>query len=515
MKGCDQDYSIPSFFPSEEDFARGPLAYVESITQQASRWGLAHIVPPPSWDPPLALRDGCDGVRADTFQFGVRIQETSKLCRRHPGDFGFEAGPGKYTLSQFEDACRSFNRSHFGRTDPTIEDVEREFWRIVDGGEQEGHVEVMYGSDLDNSVHGSGFPLPPGLRMNTFEKNCIQHRMARHHSEDTLPDMEYRVSPWNVNNFSLHPRSVLSYLVEDKPDEDLVSGVMIPWVYIGSTFSAFNWHIEDHGLYSVNYLHCGAEKVWYCCPGDQSSKFEQAMQEALPHLFKACPGLLCRLVTQMLPDWLRQRGVDVYRVVHTPRSFIITMPNSYHTGFNTGFNIAESCNFGALPWIAWSGKIAEKYASIPRQVSISHDKMLIGIIERCLDADLVMAAMHELQNRVEKLKKEWKSMHDSFGIPLGLGERRGTVGGRKQFWKDGGDSLILVSCQRTNPEAPSTSEADCAICLADLWLVGCFSDREKSTMTCLQHAAMLGASSEDLRISCHYTIDDLIDICRT
>ena len=41
---------------------------------------------------------------------------------------------------------------------------------------------------------------------------------------------------------------------------------------------------------------------------------------------------------------LQKRGVPVFRVVHEPGSFIVTMPNSYHAGFNCGFNVAEvSC----------------------------------------------------------------------------------------------------------------------------------------------------------------------------
>lgn len=37
----------------------------------------------------------------------------------------------------------------------------------------------------------------------------------------------------------------------------------------------------------------------------------------------------------------QKRGVPVYRVVHEPGSFIVTMPDAHHAGFNTGFNVAE------------------------------------------------------------------------------------------------------------------------------------------------------------------------------
>lgn len=50
---------------------------------------------------------------------------------------------------------------------------------------------------------------------------------------------------------------MLRYLV----GEELITGVMVPWLYVGSCLSAFCWHVEDHALYSVNYLHMGAPKV--------------------------------------------------------------------------------------------------------------------------------------------------------------------------------------------------------------------------------------------------------------
>ena len=39
----------------------------------------------------------------------------------------------------------------------------------------------------------------------------------------------------------------------------------VPWMYCGQLFAAFCWHVEDHYLYSINYMHHGAPKTW-CAP---------------------------------------------------------------------------------------------------------------------------------------------------------------------------------------------------------------------------------------------------------
>ena len=58
---------------------------------------------------------------------------------------------------------------------------------------------------------------------------------------------------------------------------------------------------------------------------------------------------------------LQARGVPVHRLKHYEGSFVITFPNAYHAGFNTGFNCAEAVNFGPPDWLPWGTDIAEKY----------------------------------------------------------------------------------------------------------------------------------------------------------
>ena len=77
--------------------------------------------------------------------------------------------------------------------------------------------------------------------------------------------------------------SVLRYVVGD----ELITGVMMPWLYVGSCMSAFCWHVEDHALYSINYLHKGAPKVCAACH----------------QLSTGCRVIGCLRVTSLMQMW--------------------------------------------------------------------------------------------------------------------------------------------------------------------------------------------------------------------
>ena len=47
-------------------------------------------------------------------------------------------------------------------------------------------------------------------------------------------------------------------------------------------------HSEDMDLHSINYLHYGAPKHWYCIPPEASERFEAWVKGMVPDCFRQC-----------------------------------------------------------------------------------------------------------------------------------------------------------------------------------------------------------------------------------
>ncbi|KAI9807198.1 MAG: hypothetical protein M1825_005916 [Sarcosagium campestre] len=346
----------------------------------------------------LLLCDGCDnGYHRDCLDEPVKTSPDNDWhcarCLVGTGEFGFEDG-GIYSLKQFQQKAHNFKENYFLPKMPfdpvlnckrpvTEDDVEREFWRLVESITET--VEVEYGADIHSTTHGSGFP--------SIEKQPLN---------------PYSTDPWNLNILPVHPESLFRHIKSD------ISGMTVPWLYVGMCFSTFCWHNEDHYTYSANYQHFGATKTWYGIPGEDAERFEDAMRQAVPELFETQPDLLFQLVTLLPPDQLKKAGVRVYALDQRAGQFVVTFPQAYHAGFNHGFNFNEAVNFAPQDWEPFGEAGVKRLQEFRRQPCFSHDELLLTAAARdttIKTAKWLAPALERLRDREIDQRREFVRMH--------------------------------------------------------------------------------------------------------
>lgn len=324
--------------------------------------------------------------------------------------YGYEEGKS-YSLDEYQRVADRFSEAWFqdSKSMPTASDIEREYWDIVQGGQKLVH--VHYGSDLDVQEHASGFPLNPSYKSPETKrwKETIKAKKKEKWVDRNSELM--RTIGWNLNN--LPYASVLKHLNQS------IAGVTRPMMYVGMLFSSFCWHTEDNWLYSINYVHKGAQKLWYGIPGSCATVFENAMKREFPERFELEPNLLHLLVTMLSPDKLKEYNVPVCTTVQNEGEFVITFPRAYHAGFNTGFNVAESVNFAVHDWLSWGHRASQEYR-FNRSSVFPFEEVLLNI---CLDADdiksaeVLNSANIEVKRMMEDIQKLMKIV-ESAGVNI-------------------------------------------------------------------------------------------------
>ncbi|KAJ7539157.1 hypothetical protein O6H91_11G079000 [Diphasiastrum complanatum] len=183
-------------------------------------------------------------------------------------------------------------------------------------------------------------------------------------------------SAWNLRYFARSPGSLLRFL----PDE--VPGVTSPMVYLGMLFSWFAWHIEDHELHSINYLHMGHPKTWYAVPSTAATPFEEVVRVTGYGAFldsRAALELLGAKTTIMSPEVLIAAGLPCCRLVQNAGEYVVTFPRAYHLGFSHGFNCGEAANFATPAWLTIAKDAALRRASMNHLPMLSHQQLLYSM----------------------------------------------------------------------------------------------------------------------------------------
>ena len=118
--------------------------------------------------------------------------------------------------------------------------------------------------------------------------------------------------------------------------------------------------------HSINYLHYGAPKTWYVVPPKYGHLMEKAARELFPNVASWCSNFMRHKTCLISPQQLDKYSIPYTKVIQEERCAIIVFPYAYHSGFNHGFNIAESTNFALERSVAFAYYlVVVKFISIP------------------------------------------------------------------------------------------------------------------------------------------------------
>lgn len=283
------------------------------------------------------------------------------------GYYGFQEDDSHYSRQQFKQMCRDFDSKIWakGEKPKDIYELECMFWERVDNIDLP--CTVKYGADIHNEAPGevTGFPtkdyVPPTI--------CA--------SPESLNEYGwYTQHPMNLINLPYAKGSLLALFGRR------ISGMTVPWIYIGSTFSTFCWHLEDQYTLSANYQHEGDPKVWYSIPEHGCEKFNHLMQQIAPDLFEKQPDLLHQLVTLIAPydKRFQEANIPCYKAIQHPGEYIVTFPKCYHSGFNTGYNFNEAVNFTINLWLPYGVEATHDYVRSRKQCVFDMWELMLNIL---------------------------------------------------------------------------------------------------------------------------------------
>uniref|UniRef100_A0A4W4G952 Protein Jumonji n=1 Tax=Electrophorus electricus TaxID=8005 RepID=A0A4W4G952_ELEEL len=247
-----------------------------------------------------------------------------------------------FSLTTFYRAARNTMNMCFSR-EPDTAEVEQEYWRLVET--KQCHVAVHCGR-VDTKTHGSGFPVG---KSEPFSKHG-----------------------WNLTVLSNNSGSVLRHL-------GAVPGVTIPWLNIGMVFSTSCWSRDQNSLPYIDYLHTGADCIWYCIPAEEKSKLDKVVHTLLQA--NGTPGLeMLEKNIMISPEVLRQEGVKVHRTVQRSGQFVVCFPGAFVSKVCCGYSVSETVHFATPEWMTLGYEAAKDLKRRRIEEPFSTEKLLCKIV---------------------------------------------------------------------------------------------------------------------------------------
>lgn len=304
--------------------------------------------------------------------------------------------------------------------------MEELFWSAMQRGVEGRHVIAPYGVDVEvegafdsngcayAEWYGEGKKKPKSSKRRRSASVKVEEDLE----ESSKADVKSEIRPVRTKEEPVirRPRSRAPFPVShvgNINDKGILRhmprmpGINHTMFYVGQMYSRFCWHVEDAFLNSVSYLHEGsAPKVWYAVPPSYAEQFEKYAAEnifsrRMQKEVGTAQHLLMNKTTTFNPRDIKRSGIDVYRVVHKPGSFVLTAPRAYHAGFNCGYNVAEAVNYANPAWFPVGRDAMNFMRSIVKPLCVPFEHLLFHEAKATRDA-IVAEKTQNIPSRLHK-----------------------------------------------------------------------------------------------------------------
>uniref|UniRef100_A0A671P4E1 Protein Jumonji n=1 Tax=Sinocyclocheilus anshuiensis TaxID=1608454 RepID=A0A671P4E1_9TELE len=265
--------------------------------------------------------------------------------------------------------------------EPGAAEVEQDYWRIVE--QRDCHVAVHYGK-VDTNTHGSGFPVG---KSEPFSKHG-----------------------WNLTVLPNNSGTILRHL-------GAVPGVTVPWLNIGMVFSTSCWSQDQNRLPYIDYLHTGADCIWYSIPAEEKTKLDKVVHTLLQA--NGTPGLeMLEKNVMISPEVLCREGIKVHRTVQKSGQFVVVFPGAFVSRVCCGYSVSETVHFATPQWVNLGYEAAKdlKYRHIAKPFSMEKLLYQIATAEAKRENRLVLSTISSLLKDLRNI--EMKQRQDLYEAGL-------------------------------------------------------------------------------------------------
>ena len=344
---------VPVFKPTWDQF-RDFNSFVTQIDAVGAVNGIVKIIPPSEW---------LEQVRVDPRQL-VDIKIRSAIEQVFHGSRGVYTQMNvtkskKYSVLDWKQLCDApQHRLPTGRAQKRPHDEEGTKDVVGNEDDELEQLAAVITSQKDKFPSSYNYPDFYSDVERAYWKN-ITFMPALYGADLKGTLFDSAQEHWNINRLN----NMLDLIDRRLP------GVNSPYLYFGMWKSTFAWHLEDMDLYSINYIHFGAPKQWYVIPPVHKDRFETVARGLFHEEAKKCSEFLRHKSFHISPSVLEKYSIPVHRCVQEEGEIVLTYPYGYHSGYNLGFNCAESINFALPRWIE-IGKSARSCMCVTDSVRI-------------------------------------------------------------------------------------------------------------------------------------------------